>query len=207
MDAKIIDDFHRLWHDSIDGTWHKCTYKGVKTLKCPLDMWVYQELIHKHKPQLIIETGTCFGGSAYFMADQLRQGKVVTIDINPPRTKFKHPRIEFWQGKSTSPAILAKARSAARGKRVMVVLDSDHSKANVLAELKAYAPLCNTYLIVEDTDLGEIVRPDHGPGPLAAVKEFFNRCPESRRFVIDKGCEKYLMTFNRSGYLRYNGSR
>jgi cephalosporin hydroxylase len=79
-----------------------------------------------------------------------------------------HPRITYLQGSSTDPAILAGVRERAAGaRRVMVVLDSDHSFAHVTAELEHYAPLVTPgdYLVVEDTNVnGRPVVPDFGPG-------------------------------------------
>jgi cephalosporin hydroxylase len=83
----------------------------------------------------------------------------------------------------------------------MVILDSDHSKEHVLAELRAYAPLVTTgcYLIVEDTAATPILTPDAGPGPREAVEEFLR---ESPLFTVDGQCEKFLMTWQPGGYLR-----
>ena len=33
-------------------------FLGLKTLKNPLDLWVYQEILWEHRPDLILETGT-----------------------------------------------------------------------------------------------------------------------------------------------------
>jgi cephalosporin hydroxylase len=93
-------------------------------------------------------------------------------------------------------------RAAAEGKPTMVVLDSDHSAAHVLAELRAYAPLVTPgcYLIVEDGNVnGHPVEPSFGPGPWEATKQFL---AESNVFDVDREREKYLLTFNPTGYLR-----
>ena len=37
---------------------------GVPCLKCPLDLWVYQEILAQVRPALVLETGTHRGGSA-----------------------------------------------------------------------------------------------------------------------------------------------
>ena len=84
----------------------------------------------------------------------------------------------------------------------MVILDSDHSRDHVFAELQAYASLVGPgdYLIVEDTNVnGHPVHPDFGPGPTEAVDDFL---AENDSFFIDESREKYFMTFNPRGYLR-----
>ena len=84
----------------------------------------------------------------------------------------------------------------------MVILDSDHRKDNVLAELRAYSPLVQPgdYLIVEDTNVnGHPLVPDFGPGPMEAVDEFL---ATDDSFEIDPAREKFYMTFNPRGYLR-----
>ena len=83
---------------------------------------------------------------------------------------------------------------------MLVILDSDHSQAHVEAELEVYAPLVpiGCYLIVEDSNIGRI-RKDLVPGPLEAIETFLAR---SDSFEIDRDREKFLITFNPSGYLR-----
>ena len=203
---ETVSAFHKIWHESVDGTWHKCMYRGVKTLKCPMDMWIYQELINKVKPGLIIETGTCFGGSALFLADQCQlagKGKVVTIDVRLPKQPVKHNRLTYITGSSVDAGIVTKVGRIAKATPgpVMVILDSDHRADHVIKELRAYAPLVTkgSYLIVEDTDINRAVRFDHGPGPADAVDSFMEANTE---FVVDPECEKFYLTFNPGGYLR-----
>ena len=67
-----------------------------------------------------------------------------------------HPmarRIRMLQGSSIDPAIVAQVTAMAEGKKVLVVLDSNHTHAHVLAELEAYAPLASvgSYCVVFDT--------------------------------------------------------
>jgi cephalosporin hydroxylase len=176
---------------------------GTHIYKCPSDLWVYQELLHMTRPDLVVETGTFSGGSALYLAslcELMGTGRVVTIDIDPQDDLPVHPRIEYVKGSSIAPEILEHVRAeAAAADRVMVILDSDHSKDHVLAELREYAPLVSEgcYLIVEDTMAG--VLPDHGPGPDEAIQEFL---AENNSFEVDPECEKFLMTFQPGGYLR-----
>jgi cephalosporin hydroxylase len=83
-----------------------------------------------------------------------------------------------------------------------VILDSDHTMPHVLAELKAYAPLVRIggYLIVEDTIVnGHPLRADFGPGPMEALDQFL---AENQGWTIDRSKEKFLLSFNRNGYLK-----
>jgi cephalosporin hydroxylase len=54
------------------------------------------------------------------------------------------------------------------------------------------------YVIVEDSNIGQI-RKDLLPGPLEAIEAFLAGTNE---FEIDRRREKFLITFNPSGYLR-----
>ena len=157
------------------------------------------------RPELIVETGTYRGGSAFFLAsicDLLGAGEIVSIDIEPVRDDYPaHPRITYLGGRSsTDPDVLATIRERAEGRRTLVVLDSDHSQAHVEAELAEYASLVPVggYVIVEDSNIGQI-RKDLLPGPLEAIEVFLGR---TDRFEIDRRREKFLITFNPSGYLR-----
>ena len=101
---------------------------------------------------------------------------------------------------STDPEVVDEARERAGGRPILVILDSDHSQKHVEAELAVYAPLVpvGSYVIVEDSNIGQI-RKDLMPGPLEAVETFLAQTDE---FVIDREREKFLITFNPSGYLR-----
>ena len=203
---QIVDDFHKLYYQSSGQTWLNTRWLGVPIQKCPLDLQVFQEIIWETRPDVIVEAGTAFGGSALFMADVLDavgKGRVVTIDIKDIKGRPQHGRITYLTGSSTSPAIVAKVKSMIRpGETVMVDLDSDHRKAHVLKEMRLYAPLVTkgSYLIVEDTNInGHPVEPNFGPGPAEALAEFLKG---NRDFVVDKQREKLILTFNPGGYLR-----
>ena len=202
------DEFHRLFYETAyaKGDEWNPKWMGVAALKCPFDLWVYQEILHETRPDVILETGTARGGSALFLAsifDMLGTGEVVSIDIVRRPEWPTHPRVTYLTGSSTSPAVLAEVRRRIAGtSRVMVILDSDHKKDHVLGELQAYAPLVTggMYLIVEDTNInGRPVFPGFGPGPGEAVDEFL---AGNRAFVRDPARERFFVTFNPGGYLR-----
>jgi len=155
-------------------------YRGVTIWKCPLDLWLYQELLHELRPRLIVETGTAFGGSAYFLGDVCDtlglDARITTIDIEPQPDRPQHSRVDYVTASSTAPDVVARVyASAPAGEPVLVILDSDHSRDHVLAELRAYADLVTvgSYVVVEDTNVnGHPAYPDFGPGPMEAVDAF-----------------------------------
>jgi cephalosporin hydroxylase len=203
LDRAAVSRAHDAFYAS--DAWTKATWLGTQALKNPLDLWVYQEIMAETRPELIVETGTWRGGSALYLAsvcDLLGEGEIVSIDVAPMRDDYpQHPRITYLAGRSsTDPDVLAEVSARAAGRRTLVILDSDHSQAHVEAELAAYAPLVpvGCYLVVEDSNIGRI-RKDLMPGPLQAVETFLARTDE---FEIDREREKFLITFNPSGYLR-----
>jgi cephalosporin hydroxylase len=202
----VVDAFHRAYYNAEDLTFQSTRWLGVRALKLPLDLWIYQEIIHEVRPTLIIETGTAHGGGALFLAsvcDLLGQGRVVTIDIMRREGMPSHPRINYLVGSSTALEILEQVKGMIEpSDRVMVILDSDHSMDHVIRELDVYSDLVSpgSYLIVEDTNVnGHPVLSAHGPGPTEALEAFLSR---DRRFVVDRSREKFLFSFNPGGYLR-----
>jgi cephalosporin hydroxylase len=176
-------------------------FLGVSTLQNPSDAWIIMEIMHEVKPDLMVETGTYHGGSAALWAIILEHinpdGRVITIDIEDQRDRraielpISKRRVDFLLGSSTDPEIVAEVHRRAEGKRVLVVLDSLHSKEHVAAELKAYAPLVpvGSYVIVQDTPVG----------PLPAIDEFL---AANDSFVADRARERYPDTNTVRGYLR-----
>lgn len=202
------------------------TWMGRPIIQYPQDMVAVQELIWDVKPDLIIETGIAHGGSLIFSASMqallescglLKRGRVVGVDIDIRKHNrdaiLAHPmagRIRMIQGSSIAGEIVAQVRKLAKGyKKVMVFLDSNHTHAHVLAELKAYAPLVSTgsYCVVFDTlieDMPPGTYPDRPWGrkdnPRTAVREYLK---SDRRFVIDQEIhDKLLITVARDGYLK-----
>ena len=203
LDRLAVARAHDVFYDS--DAWTKATWLGTQALKNPLDLWIYQELVVDTRPALIVETGTWRGGSALYLAnicDLVGAGEVVSIDVEPARDDYPvHPRITYLAGRSsTDQDVVAEVAERAGGRNVLVVLDSDHSQAHVEAELAAYTPLVpvGCYVVVEDSNIGRI-RKDMLPGPLEAIEAFLAR---NDTFEIDRSREKFLVTFNPSGYLR-----
>ena len=200
----VTEAFHRLYYDS--AVWKDTYWLGTRTQKCPLDLWIYQEILHETRPDLILETGTAHGGSALYLAsvcDHLTRGEVVTVDISPIEGRPEHDRITYLTGSSTADEVVAEVeRHVAGHERVLVILDSDHSRDHVLDELRLYGPWVTpgSYLIVEDTNVnGHPAMAEHGPGPMEALEEFL---AETDEFEIDAAREKFFLTFNPRGFLR-----
>ena len=204
---QIAGAFHRLYYYNPERTWYETRWLGHAVRKLPLDMWVYQEIIHEVRPDLIVETGTRFGGSALFMAnlcDLLDHGEVVTVDISAD-AQPAHPRVTYVDGSSTDADVVAAVRRrASDADRVLVILDSDHREHHVKAEIAAYKDLVTigSYLIVEDSNTGghpvQNIEVPNG-GPMVAIKVLL---ASDRRFEVDESRERYFVTLNPEGYLR-----
>ena len=203
LDRAAVSRAHDVFYAS--NAWTTASWLGSQALKNPLDLWIYQEIMAETRPDVVIETGTYRGGSAHFMSsvcELLGSGEVISIDIEAIRDDYpQHSRITYLGGRSsTDPVVLAEVRERAEGRRTLIILDSDHSQSHVEAELDVYAPLVpvGCYLVVEDSNIGQI-RKDLLPGPFEAVETFLASTSD---FEIDREREKFLLTFNPSGYLK-----
>ena len=186
---------------------------GIHLIQNPCDMWAIQEIITEVKPDFIIETGTLYGGSALFFASVLKDvnqnGKVITVDIDDKTkiqgaSKFKlfQDYIEFIHGDSVSREVIDKIASRIGDSlKVIVTLDSDHSKEHVLKEMMLYSKFVslNSYLIVQDTQLDGWRFRKNFEGPMSAIKEFFKT---NDSFIVDYYREKFLLTWFPGGYLK-----
>jgi cephalosporin hydroxylase len=179
---------------------------GVPAYKCPLDLWIYQEILYDLRPDLIIETGTAAGGSALFLAhmcDLIGKGRIISVDVQNAPKRPKHRRVEYWLASSTAPETIKKIASRVkRSYKVLAIFDSDHSKEHVLKELNLYWQFVTpgSYMIVEDSNLnGHPVFPTFGPGPMEAIEEFLQH---NAAFTIDLEKEKFYLTQNPKGFLK-----
>ncbi len=206
-EAEVVERFHRLYYYGSPGehqVWARTFWLNVPCLQCPLDLWVYQEILSEVRPDLVVETGTLFGGNALFLAqvlDRLGGGRVVTIDLNDlPRPA--HPRVYYVTGSSTDAELVRGLLGERSGEKCLVILDSHHSREHVLAELRLFAPYVSSgsYLIVTDSNInGHPVASRCGPGPYEAVEDFLR---ENDEFQVDRAREKFKLTFNPMGYLK-----
>lgn len=209
----VVERFNDFYYTS--GNAGTLDWRGVEMIKNPCDIWTSLELLQALRPCAIIETGTHHGASAMFYADMCRvlgiACRVITVDLNPKwHVDPDAFGITSVRGISTDPGVVAQVRQAldaARGDgtgAVLVFLDSDHSRENVLRELQIYGAFVTpgSYVVVEDTNVnGHPSFPDHGPGPWEAVDDFL-AMPEGAPFEIDRNRERFLLTFNPRGYLR-----
>jgi cephalosporin hydroxylase len=199
------------------------TWMGVPIIQLPADIMATQEVIFATKPDVIIETGVARGGSVIFMASLLEligKGKVIGIDIDIRAhnrdTIERHPmnkRIKLIEGPSADATTMERVRAEIpAGASVMVVLDSDHSRDHVLAELRRYGPLVTRgqFLIVADTIVGHIDESRalenrskvwfKGNEPLAALTVYL---AETNRFEVDQVINgKLIFSSSPGGYLR-----
>ncbi|MFD2643338.1 cephalosporin hydroxylase family protein [Pseudomonas japonica] len=202
---------------------HKYSYHfswmGRPIIQLPQDMLAMQEIIWRVKPDLIIECGIAHGGSIIYYASLLElqgHGEVLGIDLDiRPHNRDaieSHQmakRISMIEGSSIDPAVVEQVRAIAEGKKVILVLDSNHTHEHVLEELRAYAPLValGSYCVVMDTvveDMPAEFFPDRpwGPGdnPKTAVWAYLK---ENSDFEIDQQMQdKLLISVAPDGYLR-----
>jgi cephalosporin hydroxylase len=187
------------------------SWMGRPVIQLPEDIIRIQEVLYRVKPDVVIETGVAHGGSLILYASLFKamgRGRVIGVDIEiRPHNRQGiecHELgglITLIEGGSTAASTLEQVRSLVRpGETVLVILDSDHSKEHVAAELEAYYGLVTSgsYIVATDgimKDLHDAPRGrpewtwDH---PTAAAAEFARTHPE---FVL----EQPLWPFNESG--------
>lgn len=222
-DTKFIKKSHQWFLHSLK---HEYSYHfewlGLPIIQYPQDIMAYQEIIWDIKPDLIIETGIARGGSLVLSASMLQligKGQVLGIDVDIRKenlkkieTHFLKKRIKMIQGSSIDENIIKQVKKIAKNKKkIIVVLDSNHTHEHVLKELENYSQFVKKgcYLIVFDTIIEDIpqritkkTRRSWGKGnsPKSAVKEFLKK---NSRFVIDtKIDDKLQISVAPNGYLK-----
>lgn len=177
-------------------------WMGRPVIQLPEDMIRLQEVIYTLKPDVLVETGVAHGGSLIFYAslfEAMGKGRVIGIDIEirkhnreaiEAHEMFK--RIELIEGSSTAPETLEQVKALIKpGERVLVVLDSNHTRDHVLDELKLYGELIEVGSYVVATD-GIMAQVKGGPrtgddwdwnNPQRAVHDFV---AQDKRFIVEE---------------------
>jgi cephalosporin hydroxylase len=201
-------------------TWH-----GRPIIQLPDDLVRIQEVVFHVAPDVIVETGVAHGGSLIFYAGLCKimgKGRVVGVDVEiRPHNRVAieaHPMFPFItliEGSSTDPGVVEQVRGQIReDEPVLVLLDSNHTKAHVLDELRAYGPLVSSgsYIVAMDGIMGDLVgapraQPDWGwNNPREAALEF---AKETDDFVLEEppkpfneGVVEERVTYWPDGFLR-----
>lgn len=193
-------------------------WMGRPIIQLPEDLMMIQEVIYRVRPDVLIETGVAHGGTSVFFAslfEVLGHGRVISVDIEirPHNRKAieEHPlkkRITLIEGDSIAPGTVQEVHGLIGPEdRVMVVLDSNHSKAHVLKELQLYGALVTpgSYIVATDGNMAELHDVPGGKpewmrdNPKVAIHEFLVSHPE---FEMDPDPTRLGITYWPDGYLR-----
>jgi cephalosporin hydroxylase len=210
---QIWDAYHQWYYDS--EVWEGVVYLGVPCNKSVSDMWNYQEILFDLTPSLIVEFGTRFGGSALFFSVTGRainpSLKILTVDVRHDEVfpqVITDSTITMQTSSSLDPAVYSRIRRMreVHPGPVFFILDSDHRKDHVLAELHALRSVVESgdYVVVEDGNInGNPVLPAWGEGPYEAIAEYLKEFPKD--YTADSTREKkFGFTFAPSGFLIKN---
>lgn len=201
------------------------SWMGRPIIQLPEDMLRIQEVIHSIKPDVIVETGVAHGGSLIFyssLCKAMDKGRVIGVDIEirPHNRKAieEHPLasyITLIEGDSAAPGTVAEVQKHIRpGETVMVLLDSNHTKAHVLAELNAYSPLVtsDSYIVAMDGIMEQVTgaprtQPDwEWNNPKQAALEFVRQNPgfriEEPPFVFNESEITERITYWPGGFIK-----
>jgi len=200
---------------------YRFSWLGRPIIQLPEDIVRLQELVFATQPDAIVETGVAHGGSLVLHAsvcEALGSGRVIGVDVDirehNRRALEEHPlahRITLVVGDSVDDATFAAVRTAVGdAERVVVLLDSKHTKDHVLAELRLYGTLVSpgSYLVVADgimRDLAGAPRTSEDwtwNNPRTAVDEFL---AENDSFVRDEPAPLFDESHVRSAVTYFGG--
>ena len=182
------------WNEEYSYTF---SWMGRPIIQLPEDMVRTQELIYQLKPDVVVETGVAHGGSLIFYASlcsAMGRGRVIGVDIKIHAHNRKaiesHEMshlITLIEGDSVSPEVVSRVQSLiGPNDKVLVILDSCHTRDHVLKELEAYQALVNpgSYIVATDgimKDVFDVPRGDVNwkhDNPVASTTEFLKRHPD-----------------------------
>ena len=207
------------------------SWLGVQFQSSPTDAIVFQQLLWRIKPDLIIDLGTNVGGSALFFASIMSlytdTGAIVTVDAkpftenwlnkdrvlckdctNPADNPLWKKYVHFIQGLTIDAQTIEKVkRYVSNATTVFISHDASHIGHIVYQDLINFAPFVsiNSYLVVQDTKLDRIF--NSNTGPLDAVRKFLKyqnntKNPVDYTFKVDRSVEIYYYSQHAYGWLK-----
>jgi len=178
------------------------TWMGRPVIQLPEDLVRIQEVIFRVKPDVIIETGIAHGGSLVYYASLCKamgSGRVIGVDIEIRSHNRKaiedhelYKYITLIEGSSIDPDIVKRVKSLVKpGEKVLVMLDSNHTKSHVSGELNAYSGLVSSdsYIVAADGIMADLAGAPRSSddwswnNPRSAAEEFARQNPE---FILEE---------------------
>jgi cephalosporin hydroxylase len=200
------------------------SYAGVPLSKFPEDLRVYEHLLWDARPNVVVEIGAQFGGSALWFRDRLRALggyaghdtiKVVSLDLDTSQARANlvavDPDYEETIALLDGDVLDSDARRRVEaaipsGARCFVVEDSAHRYETTLAALERFAGLVppGGFFVVEDgcVDIEEMrLAPDWPRGVLPALETWLGT-EEGTAFTVRRDLELYGLTCHPGGFLQ-----
>jgi cephalosporin hydroxylase len=201
------------------------TWMGRPIIQLPEDLLRLQEVIYSIRPDVIVETGVAHGGSLVFYASLCKamgKGRVIGVDIEIRAHNRKAIEshelfhlITLLEGSSIAPDVVSKVKSLiGPSDTVLVLLDSNHTKAHVLEELRNYGPLVSqgSFIVACDGIMGDLVGAPRSEldwatnNPRAAANAFVS---ENHDFALEEPAPRFnegmiteRVTYWPNGYIR-----
>jgi cephalosporin hydroxylase len=162
---------------------HRNLYRGVPLIKNVFDLALYPMLLWDVQPRTIIEIGSCYGGSAMWMADMTMawglDTHVYSVDLMKVWTA-RHDRVSFIQGDGRNLAtVFSDPFLADLPRPLLVIEDADHSYITTKAVTSFFHTRLKPgeYMIVEDV----MTMPNEAG---RALQEFLNEHPSD--YLVDR---------------------
>ena len=179
------------------------TWAGHRVTKFPADSFAMQKLLCRCRPQVLVELGTQFGGSALFFSSFAAHAgieAIISMDIADIEGRPNNPIATYLTGDSSSREMFDKVKALVAGRTCSVIIDSNHHAEHVDKELELYAPLVSPgqALIMEDTlvDVLNFKKFRENGGPLRSIQKYMPKHPE---LELTTDIEPYITT-NFFGY-------
>jgi cephalosporin hydroxylase len=185
--------------------WRHTTWLGEPIRTAPTDLFAYQEILSRVRPDWVVEIGASDQGRAGYLAsicELIGRGQVLSLRGSDVPDPASHPRLRVLTGPPLDAGTRQRVHELAGAGNAVVVLGACADRATTVRQFDAYADLVGvgSYVVVTDTVVnGRPVWPSFGPGPFEAVKQVLNVHGE---FVPDPAMEKYALSFNPGGFLR-----
>lgn len=222
MHASLIDLLRARAEQSQEDT-----YAGLRLVKLPEDLRVYEHIIWSRRVSVVVEIGIQAGGSSLWFRDRLRafaayrhipEPRVIGVDVDIRAAEAGlaaadpdyAESIELIEGDVRDPLVSERVRRRVDpGASCLVVDDSAHTYETTMAALCGYSDLVRPggILVVEDggVDVEELrVDPRWPRGVIPAIHDWL-ATDQGRHFALRRDLELYGITSHPHGFLERTG--